>query len=93
VRVLCTRGSLRTDVWGKWLELQHEGEPALKLIKNLPPLDLWEQFLAVRDGSHPNPCPPEVGLNMALLWDAIKSSARRNGSPVRVSEVREAALR
>ena len=33
----------------------------------LPPsLGVWEQFLAVRSGSIPNPCPPEVGLRIAV---------------------------
>jgi hypothetical protein len=45
-------------------------------------LGVWEQFLAVRAGQIPNPCPPEVGLRMARLWDAIKASAAQNGVPV-----------
>jgi len=49
----------------------------------LPPsLGAWEQFLAVRAGKFPNPCPPEVGLRMAKLYDAIKASAAKNGQPV-----------
>ena len=35
-----------------------------------------------RRGELPNPCPPEVGLRMAILWDAIKESAAQNGRPV-----------
>jgi len=30
-----------------------------------------------------NPCPPEVGLRMARLWDAIRASAAKGGVPVR----------
>jgi predicted dehydrogenase len=86
VRVFCTKGIVRTDVWGRWLELQREGEPALRPLEELPSLGPWEQFLAVRDGSSPNPCPPEVGLRMALLWDAIRTSARRGGVPVEVGD-------
>jgi hypothetical protein len=37
----------------------------------------------VRNGKRPNPCPPEVGLRMAKLWDAIQASAAQNGAPVR----------
>jgi predicted dehydrogenase len=86
VRVFCTKGIIRTDVWGRWLELQREGELVAKPIEDLPSLGPWEQFLAVRDGSSPNPCPPEVGLRMALLWDAIRTSARRGGVPVKVGD-------
>ncbi|MEO8611918.1 MAG: hypothetical protein ABI690_28730 [Chloroflexota bacterium] len=43
---------------------------------------VWEQFLAIRRGSIANSSPPEVGLRMALLWDAIKASAAQNGAPV-----------
>jgi predicted dehydrogenase len=86
VRVFCTKGIIRTDVWGRWLELQREGEPVLRPLEDLPSLGSWEQFLAVRNGSSPNPCPPEVGLRMALLWDAIGSSARRGGVPVKVED-------
>lgn len=89
VRVFCTKGILRTDVWGRWLELQREGEPALRPLEDLPSLGLWEQFLAVRNGSTPNPCPPEVGLRMAFLWDAIKASASQNGVPVKVEDFRK----
>jgi hypothetical protein len=47
----------------------------------------WEQFLRVRAGQLPNPCPPEVGLRMALLWDMIQLSARLGGKPVRPQDV------
>jgi len=47
---------------------------------------VWEQFLAVRAGKQENPCPPEVGLRMARLWDAIQASAARGGASVRVVE-------
>ena len=30
----------------------------------------------------PNPSPPEVGLRMARLWDAIRDSAARGGAVV-----------
>jgi len=39
--------------------------------------------MAVREGTMPNPCPPEVGLRMARLYDAIKASAAQEGAPVR----------
>ncbi|MGI8859575.1 MAG: Gfo/Idh/MocA family protein [Rubrobacteraceae bacterium] len=89
VRVFCTKGIIHTDVWGRWLGLQREGEPVLRPLEDLPSRGPWEQFLAVRNGSSPNPCPPEVGLRMALLWDAIGSSARRDGVPVEVEDFRK----
>lgn len=83
VRVFCTRAILRTDVWGRWLEIQRHGRKQLEAVEVPPSLGVWEQFLAVRNGQMPNPCPPEVGLRMARLWDAIKASAAQNGVPVR----------
>ena len=44
------------------------------------PKSVWHQFLDVRAGREPNPSPPEIGLRMARLWDAIReSSAQRRG--------------
>jgi predicted dehydrogenase len=83
VRVFCTEGILYTDVWGKWLKVRRPGRKQLRTVKVSPSLGVWEQFLAVRSGRMPNPCPPEVGLRMALLWDAIKASAAQSGVPVR----------
>jgi predicted dehydrogenase len=84
VRVFCTKAILRTGVWGERLELQHDGEEDLKPVSVPPSLGQWEQFLRVRRGELPNPCPPEVGLRMARLWDAIQESARQGGQPVKV---------
>ena len=82
VRVFCTKAVMHTDAWGQWLKIQRYGEERLKEVKVPPSLGVWEQFLAVRNGQMPNPCPPEIGLRMALLWDAIKASAAQNGVPV-----------
>ncbi len=84
VRVFGTEGILRTGVWGGYLELQREGEREMTPVKVAPSLGVWEQFLAVRAKRIPNPCPPEVGLRMSRLWDAIQASAAQNGVPVRV---------
>ena len=83
IRVFCARGILRTGIWGERLELQRQGHKRLRTVKLPASLGVWEQFLAVRDGQIANPCPPEVGLRMARLYDAIKASAARNGAPVR----------
>jgi predicted dehydrogenase len=82
VRVFCTKAILLTDVWGKWLKIQRHGHKQFRTVSVPPSLGVWEQFLAVRGGQLPNPSPPEVGLRLALLWDAIKASAARNGVPV-----------
>jgi hypothetical protein len=82
VRVFCTRAIVQTGVWGERLKIQRYGARQLRTVKVEPWLGVWEQFLAVRAGHLANPCPPEVGLRMALLWDAIRASAAQNGTPV-----------
>ena len=79
VRVCCPNAILRTGIWGERLEIQRPGQDELSAVEVPPSLGAWEQFLAVRNGEMPNPCPPEVGLRMARLWDAIKASASQNG--------------
>jgi hypothetical protein len=49
---------------------------------------VWQQFLAVRSGEMENPCPPEVGLRMIRLWDALKASAEWAGLPVQCGDDR-----
>jgi predicted dehydrogenase len=85
IRVFCTDAILRTGAWGAFLEVQRQGEDALTPIELPPSLGAWEQFLAVRKGDFPNPSPPEVGLRMARLYDAIKASAAQGGAPVKCS--------
>lgn len=84
IRVFTTQAILRTGAWGGYLDIQPHGS------REFEPVDIpkseggaWEQFIAVRQGGIPNPCPPEVGLRMARLWDAIKESAANNGAPVK----------
>jgi predicted dehydrogenase len=83
VRVFCAKGILRTGIWGERLELQRHGRKRAQKVQVPASLGVWEQFLAVRSGQMPNPCPPEVGLRMARLWDAIKESAARGGTVVK----------
>lgn len=84
VRVFCSEGIVRTGVWGEFLEIQRNGEPNSTPIEFVDPPSSWDQFVSVRSGLMPNPCPPEVGLRMARLWDAIQASSRQNGAPVKV---------
>ncbi len=84
VRVYCTEGSLRTGIWGERLQVQRPGQTQLMPVRVPKSLGQWEQFVQVRRGLRENPCPPEVGLRMARLWDAIQASAAQGGVPVRV---------
>ncbi len=85
VRVFCDKAILRTGIWGERLDIQRAGRTALRRVPLPPSLGVWEQFLAVRRGELANPCPPEVGLRMARLYDAIVASAASGGAPVSVA--------
>lgn len=84
VRIVGTEGMMRTGVWGKFLDVKYRGEDPWTAVPVPPSLGVWEQFLAVRKGDIENPSPPEKGLRMAYLWDAIKASAAQGGSPVQI---------
>lgn len=84
VSIFCTEGILQTGIWGEKLLVQKPGDPMPQPVEVPESLGQWQQFLAVRAGKIPNPCPPEVGLRMAKLWDAIQASARQNGQVVKV---------
>lgn len=89
ILVVGNGGLLRTGIWGERLEVQI-GDPKksrgfkVRTVKLPPSLGVWEQFLDVRAGKMENPCPPQVGLRMAKLWDAITASAAEGGKPVTV---------
>jgi len=82
IRVFTTGAILRTGIWGEGLELQRAGAARLRKVRSIAPSPVWEQFLNVRAGRTPNPSPPEVGLRMARLWDAIRESTGRGGGVV-----------
>ena len=95
VRVFCSKAVLRTTVWGRSLEIMRRQPPDWRLTgssleEGWEPVDVretrgvWEEFLSAREGLIDNPCPPELGLRMALIWDAIKQSAEQDGAPVRM---------
>ncbi len=84
VYVNLTGGAIRTGIYGERLFIQREGETDYREVEGLPKMrGAWEQFCQVRAGELENPCPPEVGLRMAKLWDAIVESASNDGQPVR----------
>ena len=77
-----TRGVIRTGIYGERLFVRREGEREATEA-DLPKMrGAWEQFTQVRAGEIKNPCPPEVGLRMAKLWDAIVESASKDGQLV-----------
>jgi predicted dehydrogenase len=82
--VICTKGVVHTGMWGEYLEIQRPGENGLSKAGLSPMGGAWEQFVQVRCGEIPNPCPPEVGLRMARLWDAIQASAKQNGAVIKL---------
>ena len=84
IRVFTSEAILRTGIWGETLEIQRSGATALRKVRSVAAIPVWEQFLNVRAGRVPNPSPPEVGLRMARLWDAIRESAANGGSVVRL---------
>jgi predicted dehydrogenase len=84
IRVFTSGAILRTGIWGEMLEIQRSGGSALRKVRSVAPIPVWEQFLNVRAGRIPNPSPPEVGLRMARLWDAIRESAAAGGQVVRI---------
>lgn len=92
VHVFCSKGSLRTGIWGERLLMQRAGSRAFRAVRVPPSQGAWDQFLKVRSGELANPCPPEVGLRMALLWDAIRASAAADGAIVRVDNVVRASV-
>jgi predicted dehydrogenase len=88
IYVFCTQAILRTGAWGERLEMQRQNRKTFRKVPVAPSKGTWEQFLLVRSGQIENPSPPEIGLRMAKLWDAIQASARQGGVPVRTKEVK-----
>jgi predicted dehydrogenase len=82
IRVFCRDGILQTTMWGTYLRLQRRGRKQLRRVACPSSLGVWQQFLAVRAGDIENPCPPEIGLRLAKLWDALRQSAAQGGQPV-----------
>jgi predicted dehydrogenase len=84
VKVFCSEAIIHTDVWGKYLKIQRNGDDDFTSVEFPDPPSSWDQFLAIRAGDMTNVSPPEGGLRMAKLWDAIQESARQKGRPVTI---------
>ncbi|HXI82250.1 MAG TPA: Gfo/Idh/MocA family oxidoreductase [Verrucomicrobiae bacterium] len=93
IRVFTTQAIVRTGIWGEMLELQRAGAARLRKVRSVAPMPVWEQFLNVRAGRTANPSPPEVGLRMARLWDAIRESTANGGGVVTLPAAAAAAPR
>jgi predicted dehydrogenase len=85
IRVFTTGAILRTGIWGEVLQIQRARSSRLRRVPSVVPLPVWDQFLNVRAGRLANPSPPEVGLRMARLWDAIRGSAAQGGTVVELA--------
>jgi predicted dehydrogenase len=84
IRVFTTGAIIRTGIWGEALEIQRGGEKTSRRVPSIASAPVWQTFSAIRSGALANPSPPEIGLRMARLWDAIRASAARDGSVVDV---------
>jgi predicted dehydrogenase len=82
IRVFTTKAIVRIGIWGEFLELQRAGSGRLRKVGSIDEMSPWQTFLAVRAARMANPSPPEVGLRMARLWDAIRESAAKQGNVV-----------
>lgn len=95
IRVFGSKAALRTGAWGESLEILRSQpddwqEKGQRRDQGWEPVEVresrgvWEEFLSAREGVMDNSSPPELGLRMALLWDAIRESASQDGAPVRL---------
>jgi predicted dehydrogenase len=82
IRVFTSKAIIRTGIWGEVLELQRTGSGRLRKVRSIRPVPVWDQFVNVRAGRAENPSPPETGLRMARLWDAIRASNARGGAVI-----------
>jgi predicted dehydrogenase len=80
-----SRAIVRTGVWGERLDVHRYGESDFEPVEVPVSSGAWEQFLAIRSGQLENVSPPELGLRMNRLWDAIRVSAAQDGVPVRLT--------
>ena len=84
IMVFCKNAILTTCAWGRHLQIHQAGEKAAEEIPYPPASSVWDTFLKVRSGEIANPSPPEVGLRMIRLYDAICQSAAEGGRVVKI---------
>ena len=86
IRVFCTKAILRTDSWGKFLDIQWHRKTGWEKVNVPESSGVWEEFLSVREGKIANPSPLELGLRTAKMWENIKKSAANNGNPIEIKD-------
>ena len=86
IKVFCREAILTTGGWGRSLKIQVPGKKKAKNIPFPKTANTWDTFLKVRAGEMDNPSPPEVGLRMIRLYDAICLSAAEDGRVVTISK-------
>ena len=75
--VMGTGGVLVLGPWGEYLRIIKHGVWEEKTVEPPPPRGMFEQFLSVRAGRMPNPCPAEAGLRVAEFMDRVCEAANR----------------
>ncbi|MBL8094808.1 MAG: Gfo/Idh/MocA family oxidoreductase [Anaerolineales bacterium] len=88
IDVFAEQAVIRTGIWGERLEVWRSRGPGLRKVRLPRSLGVVDTFLAVRAGEIENPCPPEVGLRMARLYDAIVASSTRGGAAIKLEKTR-----
>lgn len=93
IKVFCKDAILSTGAWGQTLQIQKAGQEEAEAIPFPPASTTWDTFLKVRTGQIPNPSPPEVGLRMIRLYDAICLSAAGGGRIVKIEKLKPKEIR
>jgi predicted dehydrogenase len=86
IKIFCKEAILTTGAWGRTLQIQKSGEKEAEEIPFPAASSVWDIFLKVRKGLIENPSPPEVGLRMIRLYDAICRSAAEGGCIVKIEK-------
>ncbi|MCL1887490.1 MAG: Gfo/Idh/MocA family oxidoreductase [Kiritimatiellaeota bacterium] len=76
ITVMGTEGVLVTGSWGECLRLIKPGKWQEEPVEYPASKGTFEQFLRVRKGEIPNPCPAEVGLRFAKFMDMVRKNAK-----------------
>ena len=93
--VFGTGGILKTGLWVERLAVARAGDLSdpnhagdedgnFREVRLPSNRGAWDQFLKIRNGELENPSPPELGLRMARIYEAILASAAKGGAPVRM---------
>jgi len=76
-----TKAIVQIDAWGGWRQISRDGDPGRRETQETRATPM-QTFLAVREGRLDNPSTIANGVRFARLWDAIKTSAAGDGTPV-----------